>query len=174
MNEAIVHLEQEFAKIQAGRASTSMVEGVLVSAYGQAQPLRNVATISTPDAQTIMIQPWDKAVIADIEKSIRERSDLGLNPMNDGVVLRITLPQPTEERRRELVKVSHAKAEEAKISIRNARHKAHAGIQTQLKDKEISEDEAKAMEKELQEATDRSNKKIEELAKAKEKDIMTV
>jgi len=174
MNESIVHLEQEFAKIQAGRASTSMVEGVLVTAYGQSQPMNNVATLSTPDAQTIMIQPWDKSILSNVEKSIRERSDLGLNPVNDGSVLRITLPQPTEDRRKELVKVSHSKAEEAKISIRNARHKAHASIQAQLKDKEISEDEAKALEKELQESTDKANKKIDELSKAKEDDIMTV
>jgi len=174
MNDAIKHLEEEFAKIQVGKASTSMVEGILVDAYGQSQPLKNVATITTPDPQTILIQPWDKAVLADIERSIRERSDLGFNPNNDGAVLRIPIPQPTEDRRKELVKVAHGKAEDSKISIRNARHKSHDVIKNQLKDKEISEDESKAMEKELQEATDRSNKKIDDLTKAKEGDILTV
>lgn len=174
MQGSIKHLEEEFAKIQVGRASTSMVEGLLVDAYGQAQPLRNVATITTPDPQTIMIQPWDKGVLAGIEKSIRERSDLGFNPLNDGNVIRIPIPTPTEERRKDLVKVAHSKAEESRISIRNARHKALTTIQTQLKDKEISEDEAKAMEKELQEITDAANKKVDEHTKAKEADILKV
>jgi ribosome recycling factor len=174
MQDAIKHLEEEFAKLQVGRASVSMVDGMLVNAYGQSQPLKNVATITTPDPKTIMIQPWDKAVLGDIERTIRERSDLGLNPLNDGTVLRIPIPTPTEDRRKEIVKVAHAKAEESKISIRNARHKALASIHDQLKDKEISEDESKALEKELQEATDKSNKSIEEHTKAKEKDILTV
>lgn len=174
MQDAVKHLEEEFAKLQVGRASASMVDGMLVDAYGQSQPLRNVASITTPDPQTLMIQPWDRAVLGDIERSIRERSDLGLNPVNDGAVLRIPIPTPTEERRKELVKVAHAKGEEAKISVRNARHKAMTAIQTQLKEKEISEDESKALEKELQEATDKTNKNIDEHVKAKEKDIMTV
>lgn len=171
---ALKHLEEEFAKMQVGRASTAMVEGLLVEAYGSAQPMRNIATITTPDARTIMIQPWDKSVLPAVEKSIRERSDLGFNPLNDGNVIRINIPQPTEERRKELSKVAHAKGEEAKISVRNARHKAHSVIQTQQKDKEISEDEARAMEKELQESVDRANKKIDELVAAKEKNIMTL
>ncbi|MDP2691542.1 MAG: ribosome recycling factor [bacterium] len=171
---SILYLEEEFSKMQVGRASTSMVEGVHVSAYDMVQPIKNLATITTPDPKTILIQPWDKAVLASIEKAIRDQSDLGLNPQNDGVVVRITIPQPTEERRKELVRVAYAKAEESKISVRSARQKAHSTIQTQLKDKEISEDEAKAMEKELQESVNKSNTKIDELAKTKEKDIMTV
>jgi ribosome recycling factor len=174
MQDAIKHLEEEFAKLQVGRASVSMVDGMLVMAYGQSQPLRNVATVTTPDPQTIMIQPWDKSVLGDIERTIRERSDLGLNPLNDGTVLRIPIPTPTEERRKELVKVAHAKAEESKISVRNARHKALSSIHAQLKDKEISEDESKALEGELQEATDKANKSIDEHSKSKEKDILTV
>lgn len=174
MQDALKHLEGEFVKMQVGRASTAMVEGVLVTAYGTTQPLRNIASISTPDPKSIMVQPWDKSVLSSIESAIRERSDLGLNPMNDGNVVRINLPQPTEERRKELVKVAYAKGEEAKISIRNARHKVHTSIKDQLKEKEISEDEAKAMENELQEVVDRMNKKIDEMVKAKEKDILTV
>lgn len=174
MQDAIKHLEEEFAKLQVGRASTAMVDGMLISAYGQSQPLRNVATVTTPDPQTIMIQPWDKAVLGDIERAIRERSDLGLNPLNDGAVLRIPIPTPTEERRIEIAKVAHAKGEEAKISIRNARHKALSAIQSQQKEKEISEDEAKALTAELQESTDMANKSVEDHTKNKEKSIMTV
>ena len=174
MQDALKHLEAEFVKMQVGRASTAMVEGVLVDAYGMTQPVKNIASLSTPDAKSILIQPWDKSVLSAIENGIRERSDLGLNPMNDGNVVRIVLPQPTEERRKELVKVASAKGEETKISIRNARQKVHGSIKDQLKEKEISEDEAKAMEKELQEVVDQMNKKIDEMVKAKEKDIMTV
>lgn len=174
LQDATHHLEGEFTRMQVGRASVAMVEGVLVDAYGSHQPIRNVASLSTPDPKTIMIQPWDKSILASVEKSIRERSDLGFNPLNDGNILRINIPQPTEERRKELVKVAHAKGEESKISIRNARQKAHTSIQEQLKEKEISQDEAKALEKELQESVDKANKKVDELVKAKEKDIMTI
>lgn len=174
MQDALNHLENEFMKMQVGRSSTAMVEGVIVSAYGMMQPIRNIASISTPDSKSIMIQPWDKSVLSAIENGIREQSDLGLNPMNDGNVVRINIPQPTEERRKDLVKVAYAKGEEAKISIRNARHKVHSAIKEQLKEKEVSEDEAKAMENELQEVVDRMNKRIDEMCKAKEKDILTV
>jgi len=174
MQDAISFLEEEFSKMQVGVASVSMVEGILVDAYDTSQPMRNVATITTPDPKTIMMQPWDKSIMSNIEKAVRERSDLGFNPVNDGNVVRINIPQPTEDRRKELVKVASTKGEDAKVSIRNARQKAHASIQAQLKDKEISEDESKAMEKELQEHVDNANKKVDELVKAKEKDIMTV
>src|SRR3972149_4303179 len=143
-------------------------------AYGATQPMRNVATITTPDPKTIMIQPWDKSVLSEIEKSIRDHSELGLNPVNDGNVVRINLPQPTEERRKDLVKVAHAKAEEAKISVRNARHKVNTQIKTELKDKEISEDQAKGREKALQDSVDTANEKIDSLTKLKEKDILTM
>lgn len=174
LQDAVKHLEEEYSRMQVGRASTSMVEGLLVDAYDTSQALIAVATITTPDPKTIMIQPWDKAVLPNIEKAIRDRSDLGLNPMNDGSVVRINIPQPTEERRKDLVKVAHSKSEDAKISVRNARHKAHAQIKTQLKDKEISEDESKAMEKELQEIVDGANGRIDDLNKVKEKEILTV
>ncbi|MDP3975923.1 MAG: ribosome recycling factor [bacterium] len=171
---AIKHLENEFAKIQVGRASSAMVEGILVSAYGTDQPLKSVATITTPDPKTIMIQPWDKSVLSSIEKAIRDHAELGLNPMNDGHVIRLNLPQPTEERRREMVKVAHAKGEEAKVSIRNARHKSHAGIEVALKNKEISEDEYTRLRDQLQKTVDDANKKVDELVTTKEKEILTV
>ncbi len=172
--DAIKHLEGEFAKMQVGRASTAMVDGLLVEAYGSFQPLKHFATVSTPDPKTIMIQPWDKGMLLPIEKAIRERKDLGLNPMNDGSAVRITLPMPTEERRKELAKVAKAKGEDARISVRNARHKANSRIQEQEKEKEISEDESRALQKELQQNVDKANKKIEEVVKAKEKEILTI
>lgn len=172
--DAIKHLESEFSKMQVGRASTAMVDGLLVEAYGSFQPVKHFATISTPDPKTIQIQPWDKTILTAIERAIRERQDLGLNPLNDGHVIRIVLPMPTEERRKELVKVGKAKGEEARISVRNARHKALSRIQEQEKSKEISEDESHALQKDLQQSVDKANKKIEEVVKAKEKEIMTI
>ncbi len=174
MKAAIKHLEEEFSRMQVGRASSAMVEGLLVNSYGTSQPLKNMASISTPDATSLLIQPWDKGVLADIEKSIRERSDLGFNPMNDGSCIRINIPQPTEERRKELVKVAHAKGEETKISIRTTRQKRHTEIQNQLKAKEISEDESRGLDNKLQAVVDEMNKSVEEHVKNKEKDIMTV
>ncbi|MDF2379412.1 MAG: ribosome recycling factor [Candidatus Gracilibacteria bacterium] len=174
LDEAIKHLTVEFSKISAGRASTSMVDEMLVKAYGQEQPMKNVAAISTPDPGTILINPWDKAVLADVEKAIRDRTDMGFNPTNDGTSIWIKLPQATEDRRKELVKVAHQKAEESKISIRNARHDLQKHIKNQVSDKEISEDEGKAMEGELQEKVDAANKNVEEHLKIKEKDIMTI
>jgi|CXWL01.1.fsa_nt_gi ribosome recycling factor len=174
MQDAIRHLEEEFSKMQVGRASTSMVETLPVDAYGMTQPMRNLCTITTPDPKTILMQPWDKTVLSAMEKAIRERSDLGFNPLNDGNVLRINIPQPTEERRKELGKVARVKGEETKISVRNARQKAHAHIQEQLKSKSVSEDMASGEEKKLQDAVDRHNKKIEDMVKAKETDILKI
>lgn len=174
VQDAMRHLEIEFSRMQVGRASTGMVEGLQVEAYGTHQPIRNVATITTPDARTIMLQPWDKSVLSSIEKSIRGRSDLGFNPLNDGNVIRIPIPQPTEERRKELAKVAHAKGEEAKISVRSSRQKYHGQIQEDLKNKKVSEDMAHSKEKELQDLVDRSNKKIDEMVKSKEKEILTI
>ena len=174
MEGAMKHLREEFSKMQVGRASTSMVEDMLVDAYGSSQPMKTVANLSTPESNQILIQPWDKGMLANIEKAIRDRSDLGLNPVNDGASVRLTLPQPTEERRKDLVKVAHAKGEEAKISVRNARHKYHTFVKEQLKAKEISEDESRGMENKLQEVVDKINKDIDDHVKTKEKEIMTV
>lgn len=174
MSAAIKHLEEEFSRMQVGTASTAMVEGVLVNSYGTSQPLKNIASLSTPDATSLLIQPWDKAVLADIEKSIRDRNDLGFNPMNDGTCIRINIPQPTEERRKDLVKVAHAKGEDAKISIRTTRQKRHTEIQNQLKAKEISEDESRGLNNKLQAIVDEMNKSVDEHVKKKEQEIMTV
>ncbi len=168
-DKTIKHLESEFAKLQAGRANSAMVEGLIISVYGAGQPLKNIATISIPDPQTIQIQPWDKGVLASVEKSIQE-SNLGINPNNDGICIRLNIPQPTEERRRELVKLAKSLAEESKIVIRKHRQNALDS----LKKLELPEDESHTQEGDLKKKVDDSNHKIEETFKNKEKDILTV
>lgn len=174
MLEAVHFLESEFAKMQVGRANPAMVEGILVEAYGQSQPLRNLATISTPDARTIMISAWDKSIVGSIEKEIRNRKELGFNPVNQGATIIIPIPQPTGERRQELAKVARQKGEQAKISIRNARAKLHGEIQEQLRLKQISEDQARMQQKKLQEVVDKYNVQVEEKMKVKEKEILSI
>ena len=174
MKAASEGLKTELATIRTGRASPALIEHLKIDYAGTPYPLNQIAGISAPEARLLVIQPWDKSILGNIEKSIRERSDLGFNPVNDGNSIHINIPQPTEERRKDLVKVANSKTEEAKISVRNARHKAHAQIKSQLKEKEISEDESKALEKELQDLVDNANNRVDELNKAKEKDIMTV
>jgi len=166
---AIKHLENEYAKLQAGRANAGMVEGIKVETYGTLQPLKAVASVTIPDPKTIQIQPWDKSNLVAIEKGIQE-ANMGVNPSNDGVCIRINLPQPTEERRLALVKTAKNFAEEAKITIRQVRQ---AGIDS-LKAQELSEDDLKGQTGKLQEKVDAANKRIEEIFKAKEKDILTV
>ncbi len=173
MQQAVSYLQDEFNKLQIGRASSNLVEGIEVEAYGSKQSLKTMAGISTPDQRTIQIQSWDRSVLGAIEKAIRD-ADLGLNPVNDGVVVRVNLPQPTEERRTELVKIVKQLVEEARISVRQIRQKALDEIKRSEKDKEISEDDSNRFQKQLQNKVDEFNKKMEELAGAKEKDIMTV
>lgn len=166
-------LKTEYAKLQIGRASPAIVEDLKVEAYGTQQLLKALASVSCPDAKTLQIQPWDKGVASAIEKAI-QTSSLGLNPVNDGKFIRISMPPLTEERRRELSKVVHKMAEEARISVRQHRQKAHDAFRALEKAKTISEDEARLSEKHLQEKVDHANKEIEELAKKKEQDIMTI
>ncbi len=169
----IDHLHNEYAKLQMGRANTSLVEDVMVTAYGTDQPIKALASISIPDPRTIQIQPWDKGVLNQIESGIQQ-AGLNLTPVNDGVAIRINIPALTEERRAELTKIVHKLAEDARISIRNARQTAHEAFKKLENDKEISEDDFHLANKHLQEAVDKANDEIEEIAKAKEKDIMTV
>ncbi len=171
--KAIDHLKAEYAKLQIGRATSSLVEDVKVEAYGTTQPLKALANISIPDPKTIQIQPWDKGVLNQIEVGIQSVG-LNLNPVNDGNFIRINIPPLTEERRAELTKHVHKLAEDARISIRNARQTAHEAFKKLETDKEISEDEMHNANKMLQDKVDKSNKEIEELAKQKEQDIMTV
>ena len=171
--KAISHLEDEFTSLQVGRASSGLVENLMVESYGTMQPVKAVASISVPDAKTVQIQPWDKSILAAVEKAIRE-SDLNLNPVNNGLAVILAIPPLTEERRRDLVKVVGQLAEEAKISVRNARHEAINALKKMEHEKEIREDERSRAEKQIQEKTDELNTKITELAKKKEELIMKI
>lgn len=171
--KVVEHLKSEYGRLQAGRASANLFEGVQVDSYGSMQPLKAVGNITIPDSKTIQIQPWDKGILAAIEKAIMN-TGLNLNPTNDGSIIRIVLPALTEERRKDLVKIVHKIAEDSKISVRNIRQKYIAKFKESEKAGEISEDLMHGAEKKLQEAVDKVNKEIEEVAKAKEADIMTV
>ncbi len=170
LNQTLDHLKSEFARLQTGRASGALVENVSVLAYGQMQPLKALAGISIQDARTIVVQPWDKGTLSDIEKGL-QKADLGTNPVNDGVTLRIILPPLTEERRKSLVKVVHELAEEARISVRQMRQEVHTNAK---KDKSCSEDEHFRIEKQVKEIVEKANAEIESLAKKKEQDVMTI
>lgn len=159
--------------MQIGRASAALVEGIQVEAYGTKQPIKAMASISIPDAKTIQIQPWDRSQLGPIEKAI-QISDLHIMPVNDGISLRIIMPQMTEERRKELAKVVSRLAEEARIAVRHPRQKALEKAKEMQKNGEITEDQLKGFEKQLQERVDKVNKEIEDASKAKENDVMTV
>ena len=167
MRAAIAHLEKELLHIRAGKASPAMLDG------GSLTPLSKIANISTPDARTVAIQPWEKSVIPAIEKAILN-ANLGFNPSNNGEIIRINVPVLTEERRKDLVKVLGAKVEEGRISIRNIREDAWKEIQEMEKEGQISEDEKFRAKDKLQAVVDEYNKKIEEIREKKEKEIMTV
>ncbi len=167
------HLKGEYSRLQIGRASAALVEHLLVDAYGAKQPLKTMASITIPDPKTVQIQPWDRSLLSEIEKSIRN-SDLNLAPTNDGVVVRLNLPPLTEERRKDLAKVVGKLAEEARISIRRSRQEMHDDMKTKEKDSSITEDQLHVYEKKLQDRVDKVNLEIETMAKNKEKDIMTI
>ena len=171
--DALSYLHEEYGRIQTGRASTALVENIVVESYGARMPLKGMASISVPEFDQIAIQPWNADQIPSIEKAIQE-ANIGLNPQNDGTVIRLILPPLTEERRKELVKLVHQYAEESRISVRNARHEAINSLKTLEKEKEISEDILHGKEKEIQDKVDGYNQKIEEAAKNKEQDVMTV
>lgn len=171
-NEAekvMTYLHGEFAKLQTGRANAALVENVNVEAYGQNQPLKAVAGVSIQDARTIVVQPWDAGTLAAVETALN-KADLGINPVNDGSVIRLNLPPMTEERRLQLVKHVHQLAEEGRISIRQQRQTAHDTI----KDEEKDEDVKFTLLEELEKAVKGANEKIEESKKAKEEEVMTV
>jgi ribosome recycling factor len=172
MQLAIAHLEKEFQKIRAGKASPVMLEGVRIDYYGVMTPLEQTANISTPDARQIIVQPWDKSVIGTIEKAIMA-ANLGFNPRNEGEILRIMVPPLTEERRRDLMKKARGEGEHARISIRNIRRAANDTAK-QLKKDGIPEDEADKLETDIQKLTDDFIKQVDKLLEVKEKDIMTV
>lgn len=172
MDKAIVHLTDELTKIRAGKANPSMLEGVMVDYYGSQTPISQVANINTPDGKTISVQPWEKHMLDEIATAITY-ANLGLNPQNNGELIIISIPALTEERRKDLTKRVKAEAENAKVSIRNARKDAMDTIKKAQKDG-LSEDEAKVAEAKVQELTDSYATKCDEIAAKKEKDIMTV
>lgn len=172
MQKAVAHTDSEFLKIRAGKATPAMLDGVLVDYYGAPTPLAQVANINTPDARTIVVQPWEKSLISAIEKAIIT-SNVGLNPQNDGIVIRLNVPPLTEERRRDLVKKAKEEAEAGRITIRNIRKNTNESIK-KLKNDGASEDEIKVGEAEVQKITDAFIIKIDQLIEIKEKDIMTV
>ncbi|MDB5062335.1 MAG: ribosome recycling factor [Mucilaginibacter sp.] len=172
MDKAIAHADNELNKIRAGKASPSMLDDVMVDYYGSPTPLSQVSSVNTPDARTIVVQPWEKSLLVAIEKAIKE-ANLGVNPQNDGVIIRINVPPLTEERRRELAKKAKGEAEAGKIAIRNIRKDANEKIK-KLKTEGVSEDEIKVGEAEVQKLTDAYIIKVDQLSDAKEKDIMTV
>lgn len=173
MNKCVDATRAEFAAVRTGRATPQLLDRLHVEAYGSAVPLKQVASISTPDARSLVIQAFDKNVVGEIRKAI-EKSDLGLTPNIDGSTIRLSVPPLNEERRKDLVKVIKKKAEDGKVAVRNVRHKAHDDLKTQLKNHEITEDDNKRMQDQLQKMTDRFVKEIDTLVAAKEKDIMEV
>lgn len=171
--KAVTHFTEEAGTLRTGRANPGIVEGLLVDYYNAKTPLIQMASISVPEPRQIVISPWDKGVLSQIEAAVRE-SDLGLNPVNDGSVIRITLPALTEERRRELVKTLNSRAEEARISIRTVREEAWKEIQEAEKEGLISEDDRFRGKDELQKVIDEYNGQLETIREKKEAEIMTV
>lgn len=171
MSGALQSLTKEFARLRTGRASVTLIEPIVADYYGNPTPVSQIASLSTPDARTITIQPWDKAAFAAVEKAIL-KSDLGLNPVNDGKLIRISIPPLTEERRKDLVKVAKKFTEESKVAVRNVRRDLNEDIKKLLKDKSITEDEQRKLEAEVQKLTDETIKKCDQTLAAKEKEIL--
>lgn len=173
MDDALDALRREFATVRTGKATPALLDTVRVDAYGSKMPLNQVATVSTPESSLLVVQPFDKSVIGDIERAILT-SDLGLNPANDGNVIRIPIPPLNEERRREYVKLLHKMAEDARISVRHARQVARDEMKQRIKDHEVSEDEGHRQLEEVQKMTDQHIARIDELLAKKEEEVMQV
>ena len=172
MQKAISHLESDLLKIRAGKATPQMLDGIFVDYYGTSTPLNNVSNINTPDARTLMVQPWEKSMLGPIDKAI-QAANLGLNPQNDGTIIRINVPPLTEERRKGLAKQSKTEVENAKVSIRSIRKEANDSIK-KLQKEGLPEDIAKDAESKVQNLTDSHISKVDLLLEKKEKEIMTV
>ncbi len=173
MEKSIESLQREFSSIRTGRANPAMFESLKIDVYGSEMPLNQVASISIPEPRLVVIQPWDKGNLANIEKSIL-KSDLSLNPSNDGNLIRIQIPDLTEERRKEYVKQAKQKAEDYKVSIRNIRRDGNDMIKALEKDKEISEDESKSLQEQVQKLTDKYVDEVQKLTGNKEKEILSL
>ncbi len=174
MNGALEVLAREFAGVRTGRASTALLDTIRVDYYGNPTPISQMASVSVPDARTLQIQPWEAAQLKEIEKAIM-KSDLGIQPVNDGKLIRLSMPTPTEERRKQLVKSVHKMAEDARVAVRNVRREANDKLKALAKDKKapITEDEERRGHDQIQKTTDRFIAKIDELLKKKEQEIMT-
>jgi ribosome recycling factor len=173
MEKAVQGLLGELKKVRTGRAQVSMLDGIKVNYYGTPTPLNQVSALSTPDARSFLISPWETSILKEIEQSI-VKSDLGMSPMNDGKVIRLKVPELTEERRKDLVKNIKKICEDARVAVRMVRRDANESLKAQLKDKAISEDDNKRQQEEVQKLTDDYIKKIDQLAADKEKELMTV
>ena len=173
MDKALEHLNEEFGAVRAGRANAKVLDRISVEYYGSETPLAGVATISSPDARTLVISPWDTKLLKDIQKAI-QTSDLGINPQNDGRVIRLVFPQLTEERRKDLVKQVRKYAEDAKVAMRNIRRDGMDYVKKQKKASAITEDEQKKAEKDLQDLLDKNIKKVDSALAAKEKELMAI
>ena len=173
MEKALDHLQEEFGAVRAGRANAKVLDRITVEYYGSETPLNGVATISSPDARTLVISPWDSKLLKEIQKAI-QCSDLGINPQNDGKVIRLVFPQLTEERRKDLTKQVKKYAEEAKVAMRNIRRDGMDYVKKLKKNNEITEDDQKKAEKDLQDLLDKYIKKVDEATAAKEKELMAI
>ena len=173
MDKAIGNMQERFSEIRAGRANPAILNKVMIDYYGAPTPINQVASVSVPEAMQIVISPWDKSLMAPITKAI-EKADIGINPMNDGQVIRLIFPQLTEERRKEISKEVKKLSEEAKIAVRNVRRDEMDKAKQQLKNKEISEDEEKEMENKIQKITDEEITEIDKITESKIKEITTV
>jgi ribosome recycling factor len=173
MEHTLEALRKELAKVRTGRASTALIEGVLVDYYGNKTPLNQLASLSAPEARLLVVQPYDRSTMASIEKAIYQ-ADLGLTPINDGKVIRVPIPELTGERRKELTRHIRKVAEDYRVSMRNHRRDANERIKKMQKDKQVTEDEAHTTQDKVQKLTDESLEKLEKLLKAKEDELMTV
>lgn len=173
MDNAVEALRREFGGVRTGKASPALLDTIKVEAYGSHMPLNQVGTVSAPEPRLLVVQPWDSAMIGPVERAIRE-SELGLNPSNDGKVVRVPIPPLTEERRKEYVRLVHKMAEDARVAVRHARKEANDAVKTQQKNGEVSEDDARREQDEIQKLTDRYVEKIDELMKHKEAEVLEV
>jgi ribosome recycling factor len=173
MEKAVEAVRREFTGVRTGKASPALLDTVKVEAYGSKMPLNQLATIGAPEPRLLIVQPWDKGLMGAIEKAVRA-AELGLNPANDGTVIRIPIPALNEERRREMVRLLHKLAEEGRVAIRHARHEGNKAIKAREHEHEVSEDEARRQVDEVQKLTDEYITKIDHLLKAKEEEVMEV
>ena len=173
MEKAVEAMRREFASVRTGKASPALLDVVRVDAYGSKMPMNQVATVTAPEARLLIVQPWDKGLLKEIEKAIQQ-AELGLNPANDGNVIRVPIPALTEERRKDMVKTLHKLAEEGRVAVRHARQEANKDIKRRQSEHEISDDDAHREMERIQKLTDEHIAKIESLLKAKEQEVMEV